>query len=530
MKKLFYILLTVSLSCILFFTCTKGAIMEELIQAEKQMDAYPDSALIILKELEENSSCSQMSKKQYALWCLLLTQAQHKNYIEQTSDSLIRVAVDYFEKKNDKPHRMKAYYYNAVIYHDIGDSPHAQEYYLKALEAGKESSDHAMLGCIYANLGSMYNYQNLTEEAKAHQEKALEHFLITKDSVNAGMAWQNIGRVYSESGALGSAVVCYSKAIPFLSEQNRSSIYNEIADLYGRLEQYPEAFEYIDSDLVSLTDKNDSLTLYYNLGDLYRQVGQYDSVYYYLFPGLASSNSYTRAGVNLSLSYLEEKQGNYPMAFKYIEQHLQLQDSIGKADRSRDLKNIESLHNYSQVEKERNFYEREATKKTTLMYLSAISTFTFIVISLVLYLYSVRLKKENKEKNLRLGEMKSQIEKQLRIAEEGKKLNELKVGPLYQKFMSHKTKIDYTDRVAIIGEIEKVYPHFIYNLKMLYPGIKEDDLHVCCLKKIDIPVNRIADILNKTSQGISNQRSRLCEKLTGSKGTATDLDEFLHNL
>jgi hypothetical protein len=44
-----------------------------------------------------------------------------------------------------------------LFYHDMGDSPHAQEYYLKALEAGKSSADHAMLGRIYANLGSMYD-------------------------------------------------------------------------------------------------------------------------------------------------------------------------------------------------------------------------------------------------------------------------------------------------------------------------------------------------------------------------------------
>ncbi|MDR3140973.1 MAG: hypothetical protein LBU37_04530 [Tannerellaceae bacterium] len=125
--------------------------MEELVRAEEQMDVNPDSAFILLEEIKKKSGDSliskTLSKKQYALWCLLLTQAQDKNRIAQTSDSLIRVAVDYFEKKNDAPHLMKAYYYNAVIYHDMGDSPRAQEYYLKALDAaGKESGDHAMLG------------------------------------------------------------------------------------------------------------------------------------------------------------------------------------------------------------------------------------------------------------------------------------------------------------------------------------------------------------------------------------------------
>jgi tetratricopeptide (TPR) repeat protein len=236
MKKLFYVFLTIFLASALFFACTKGAVMEELVRAEKEMETNADSALVILKGMKKNIGDSQisetLSEKQYALWCLLLTQAQHKNYIIQTSDSLIRVAVDYFEKRNDKSHLMKAYYYNAVIHHDMGDSPHAQEYYLKALDAGKSSVDHAMLGRIYANLGLMYNYQNLLEESKACQEKALVYFSTANDSVNTGMVWRNIGRIYTKSGALDSAVICYSKAIPFLSKQNRPSIYNEIGGIY----------------------------------------------------------------------------------------------------------------------------------------------------------------------------------------------------------------------------------------------------------------------------------------------------------
>jgi tetratricopeptide (TPR) repeat protein len=509
-------------------------IMEELVRAEKQMMTNSHSSLTILKEIEKNIGDSQisemLSKKQYALWCLLLTQAQDKNNITQTSDSLIQVAVNYFKKKSDKPHLMKAYYYNAVIYHDMGDSPQAQDYYLKALDIAQVLNDHAILGRIYANLGSMYNCQNLTKEAKTCQEKALDHFLIMKDSVNIGMTRRNIGRIYSKNGELESAINCYLKAIPFLTKQNSASIYNEIADMYGRLKQYPKAFEYIELTLASLTEDNDIHTIFYNLGDLYRQNDSYDSAHHYLYLTLASPNIYTRSGANLSLSFLEEKQGNYQTGFKYLERHLHLQDSINKIERSRDLKKIESLYNYNQVEKERNFYEQEANKKTIHTYLSVIFIFAFIVISFVLYLYSVRLKKENKEKTLRLEEMKLQVGKHPKIAIEDKKINALKAAPLCQKIITNKTRVNDADWEALIGEIEELYPHFTYNLKILYPEIKEEDLRVCCLKKIDIPINRIADIFNKTSQGVSNQRSRLYEKLTGNKGTATDLDKFLYDL
>jgi tetratricopeptide (TPR) repeat protein len=508
--------------------------MKELVHAEKQMETNPRNSLAILKELEKNIGEDQLSetlsKKQYALWCLLFTQAQEKNGIIQTSDSLIRIAVDYFKKKNDKPRLMKACYYNAVIYHNLGDSPQAQEYYLKVLDMAETLNDHATLGQTYANLGLMYNHQNLTEKAKACLEQALSYFLITKDSANIGMTRQNIGQIYSKNGELESAINCYFKAAPFLIEQHRASIYNEMANLYGRLKQYPKAFEYIELTLASLTEDNDMHTIYHNLGDLHRQADSYDSARHYLYLALASPDIYIRAGANLSLSFLEEKQGNYQAGFKYLKRRLHLQDSISKAERSKDLKNIEDLYKCNQMKKERNFYEQEANKKTIHIYLSVIFIFTSIAISIVLYLYSTKLKKENKEKNLRLEEMKLQVEKHPKIAGEDKRVNTLKAAPLCQKIINNKTKVNDADWEALIGKIEEIYPDFTYKLKMLYPEIKEKDLRVCCLKKIDIPVNRMAGIFNKSSQGISNQRSRLYEKLTGNKGTASDLDKFLHDL
>ncbi|MDR1160847.1 MAG: tetratricopeptide repeat protein, partial [Tannerellaceae bacterium] len=457
--------------------------MKELIHAEKRMGSNPHSSLAILKALEKNIGESRLSEtlseKQYALWCLLLTQAQDKNGITQASDSLIRIAVDYFDKKKDKPRLMKAYYYLASICHNMGDVPQAQESYQKARDLAETLNDHAILGQVYANLGSMYTHQNLTDEAKACQEKALSYFLITKDSVNIGIARRNIGQIQAKNGEWERAINSYFKAAPFLIRQHRASIYNEMALLYGRLKQYPKAFEYIRLTMASLTEDNDRHSIYHNVGDLYRQTGSYDSAHHYLYLALASPNIYTRSGANLSLSFLEEKQGNYQASFKYLERRLHLQDSISKAEQDKDLESLEKLYRCNQVRKERNFYEQEVNKKTAYIQLSVLFIAASIAISIVLYLYSTRLKKENKEKTLRLEEIKLQIEKQPKIAGEDKRVNALKADPLCQKIITNKAKATDADWEALTGKIEEIYPGFTYNLKMLYPEIKEKDLRVC---------------------------------------------------
>jgi hypothetical protein len=64
-------------------------------------------------------ACIKLSRRQYAEWCLLLTQARDKNYIAPTSDSLIRAAVDYFEHHGPASRQMLAYYYMGRVSQDL---------------------------------------------------------------------------------------------------------------------------------------------------------------------------------------------------------------------------------------------------------------------------------------------------------------------------------------------------------------------------------------------------------------------------
>lgn len=62
---------------------------------------------------------------------------------------------------------------------------------------------------------------------------------------------------------------------------------------------------------------------------------------------------------------------------------------------------------------------------------------------------------------------------------------------------------------------------------MMYPQISEQELQICCLTKLGIPVSRMAVLLVKTSQGISLGRKRLYKKMTGKQGTAQDFDNLI---
>ena len=64
-----------------------------LSEAELLILTYPDSALSLLENLNPNNEDISL-KARYAL---LLTQAEDKNYILHTDDSLINMAVSYYD-------------------------------------------------------------------------------------------------------------------------------------------------------------------------------------------------------------------------------------------------------------------------------------------------------------------------------------------------------------------------------------------------------------------------------------------------
>ena len=66
-------------------------------KVERYMDVYPDSALLLLEQIPHPE---KLRGKQRADYALLLTQAQYRSNIVTTSDSLINIAVGYYQDKD----------------------------------------------------------------------------------------------------------------------------------------------------------------------------------------------------------------------------------------------------------------------------------------------------------------------------------------------------------------------------------------------------------------------------------------------
>ena len=91
-------------------------VTDALHRAEALMNEYPYSAWTLLNTI---SSDDMEQKRNRALYALLYTQAQDKTYRDETNDSLISVAVDYYRDTDDVRHKFLSYYYNGRVHFNI---------------------------------------------------------------------------------------------------------------------------------------------------------------------------------------------------------------------------------------------------------------------------------------------------------------------------------------------------------------------------------------------------------------------------
>lgn len=543
-----------------------------LDEAEMYMNERPDSALCLLDSIIHSE---ELSREQHALWCLLFTQAQDKNGIEHTSDSLIQISVKYYEKTDLEERKMQAYYYYGRVFQDLYDAPQAQEYYLKAYEVGKNLNKYSLLGRLCANLGTLYTFQELYQPALNFQKEAIDCFILDGDTASLSMTLRNIARIHVCGNQLDSAIAYYSKALLYTSDFYKIYLLNELADTYGRVDDYQNGLFCAKEAYTRIKTVDDSYLVSLALGDLYLKQGKMDSAYHYLSFCQKSTDIYTLKDTYYSLSQLEKFRKNSNAYMFFREQYEALHDSIEKQTYKETLTRLQSMYDYQIVEKEKEYYRQEADRKTNYLYRlwGGASLFLLVTVCIVFYLFREKKKKEEQlnqslrfqeqkyresqqylaERNVAIVELKQKIE----IADDLKMQLDMMQGVFNEKMVEHSScsivgiastkifftsdlydglrekwgKLDYKRWQDIVKWIDHVlYLNFTYKVKMIYPGISDTDLQICCLTRLDIPVSRIAILLSLTSQAISLRRKRLYTKLTQKQGTAQDFDKWILSL
>lgn len=194
-----------------FFSCAKKEpeLRVELQQAEELMWGHPDSALMLLEKMDIAKRENELN---YATWCLLVTQARNKMYIEETSDSLINVALAYFEKQPDPLRKAQTFFYAGQVQREMNQVEATARYYVRELDEVKKTTDYRFACLICSNLGMLYAYRpELKEQAKAFLREANHYALQTTDSNYIANSFLELGRIYRVYEQQDSAYITTKK-------------------------------------------------------------------------------------------------------------------------------------------------------------------------------------------------------------------------------------------------------------------------------------------------------------------------------
>ena len=542
-----------------FFGSKKGEVTALLRVAEKSIEKEPGKTLILLDSIQQ---MEELSEQQQALWCLLYTTVLDRKQIKHTSDSLIQIAVSYYEK-NDLPERkMQAYYYYGIVLQDLNDAIQAQDYYLRAYKLGIELERYVFLGRICANLGTLYTYQELCSQASHFQQKAVSYFEKNRDTVRLSLVFRDMARIHLNEHRLDSAVANYTKALKYTSDVHKFCMFNELTGAYARMGDYEKGVSCAHMAYDRAETVEDSCLVSLALGSLYLRMGKKDSAYHYLSFCRQSTNPYTLKDLYLYLAQFEKSRHNWPTYAFYQEQYNVFRDSIDNLTKMETLARLQRLYDYREIEKKKEYYRQESDRKTGKLYklsLGGVGCLLFVV-CIIFYLWKERKKKEEQlnqslrrkeqqylnsqqyleERNAVMAQLEQQYEAVVaQLSEQSsrfttsvqEKINSSHpffISELYRGVYAEWKKLDEVQWAEVIKMIDHIlYKDFTGKIRMLYPRISELDLNVCYLVKLEIPVGRIAVLLSVNSQAISNKRKRLYEKLTQEKGSAQDFDKFI---
>ena len=210
--------------------------------------------------------------------------ANDKAYITHTSDSLILSLVDYYEHDGDPAYLGEAYYYCGRTYSDLGDAPRALDYYQKALDAMPGDENLKVKSKVYAQMGDLLSYQDLTGEALLKYKQSYYYEKTRNDTAGMVYSLRDIGYTYRRLDNIDSAFYYYKKAESISSSFGDIALSNlitsQIAALYSEIGMYDSAKYYLQPSLEHLSRTNFS-SIYSIASNLYYRIGQYDSVHYY---------------------------------------------------------------------------------------------------------------------------------------------------------------------------------------------------------------------------------------------------------
>ena len=422
-----------------FYGCSdKKTITDTLHRAEALMNEHPDSALHILCKI---SNQDMRQRSTHARYALLYSQALDKNYIDETNDSLINIAVDYYRITDDVHSKFLAFYYQGRIYTNAGELHKAMLAYTEAEQLADEVKDGYLLGLLYSEFGRIYRlYYDYPKSLEAYQ-KASQYYELAGKETHCSYMWLNMSRVcwnmnqYDESERLLRMALLAGK-------ENRDNVLVRLClgDLLMQAVELQDMAKArtLHNELQTLVDSDwGTASFMGSLAALYASESDFSKARKFIEKGWRrAENRVDSVNLYLSSSEIEYEAGNEKKAYSDLLEGTKLQKSESYETLQQPILTVQRDYLSGKLDFQTYKLRIEQYLRVLYIILSA------LLLTITYLLLKRKLKKEKEKASKTIQQLKD--EKKQKEEESNKKiaflLQELKEKE--QSDQSHITSID----------------------------------------------------------------------------------------
>lgn len=395
--------------CIFSISCSKNEELNNKLEEIRSIgNVYPDSAIILLQELQDEALYSnEYTRNKFDLLSIRL---EDKAYKLPISDKKIKNVLNFYEQKGSMAEKQEAYYYAGSVYRDLNDVPRALEFFLKSVECGEASVkiDSVMLRNSYSQLYALYfcvqDYINAL--VMASKESAIARELNLLDA----RTMLHEGEVLLRVDSISEATLRLRQALEYLEKENcYTDIYTITSLLYhlSVLRLNGEAEKCYKHVLEIQNGCELPASTYLSLGKYFLLVEKVDSAIYCYKEILENTNSFEhKYDASRQLALIYDSKGNTEKANWYAQQFIEISDSLNLGKRQTEAATTNNRYKYlKDKEEEQKLKEEKERYFMTLL----VCSFLFIVLVLLLISFFTY------KKNLRLKEIIKKTEEIKRI-------------------------------------------------------------------------------------------------------------------
>ncbi len=356
-----------------------------LNQAERLLETNPAQADSLLRTIPVPEG-----RRMRALYAVLRTQADYKNYKDIPDDGLISQACNYYGSGKKGYHAAMAWYSRGCVLSLTDDDLGAIRSYLTARDLFPDTLNRYYVICEH-NLGKQYLARHLYGEARSILELSLKNARTIGDNVIAAYSRYNIALIDLYEKRFEKAEMAFSQLAgnTYLPELLRTETSLQLAKIH--LHHYGDtdkALHYVNRYINEVGFRSGAG--YTIKADAFYAAGRYDSAYYYYQRSLecetdisTESNSYSRLP-ELSLLFGHEDRTAYYME-KYkdcLERQKERynQDSVFALNLRHNLEKYEMLN-------------KEVRKRYLILFISLVIILVLVLILILQYNESRRRKR-----------------------------------------------------------------------------------------------------------------------------------------